>query len=428
MALGFLSLFEALGYLVHTTTFILKSVYRTSFSFSFGFERLEVLASFSRTIFFMFLCLFVVFETMEELLEATEIYSGYVLLVVSLNIMANVAIVLVGEGSRDDKKQDISHRALQDNIPQLILFVTTFISSLFGWTIFDPFVGVLIAATGLWVALPIAKDTARILLQGTPKESKEQLYRALEDIKYSLSSSVVDVKNEHFWTPSPGKTIGSMLVIIKDDASEQYVLEKVINKFSVLLSSVVVQIEKQGYYSHSHQNGGCDHDHEDGHGHSHSHSHGHDSHEHNHGHSHDSHDSHGHSHDSHDNHDHDHDHDHDHGHGHGHGHGHDHGHGHSHGHHEDDHNHSHSHSHSHNSKSHKHKHDDTTVPESRQPASFSKEGHGPPLSASPAAEPSASQFKHHHHQQHTFSAAEDPLMSFQPFSSSLLSNSSTKKL
>ncbi len=172
------------------------------------------------------------------------------------------------------------------NIRNTSVILSTFLRNYMyiyrGWLLADPIVAIGIIGLMVTNAIPICQRTGKVLLQTTPLTIKDQLDKCLREVRtiYTriipmiyplyihkqqidllihlfLSSSillstnkastldgVLECRNEHFWTQSPGVFVGSLNVRIRSDANEQLVLARVQQLFGGLITHLTVQIEK----------------------------------------------------------------------------------------------------------------------------------------------------------------------------------------
>ena len=85
----------------------------------------------------------------------------------------------------------------------------------------------------------------RVLLQTTPSSISDQLDKVLREV--STLEGVLECRNEHFWTQSPGVFVGSLYVRVRSDAEEQSVLAKVHKLLDPLITHLTIQVEKEDF-------------------------------------------------------------------------------------------------------------------------------------------------------------------------------------
>jgi len=131
--------------------------------------------------------------------------------------------------------------------PHIALLVSGYLIKDFAWYFLDPVISVFILASGLLIAMPLSRDTGRVLLQATPISSRDIIHKTLREA--STVEGVLEIKNEHFWTHSPGVVVGSLIVRIRGDADEQAVLSAISPMFSGIVTHLTIQVEKSDWES-----------------------------------------------------------------------------------------------------------------------------------------------------------------------------------
>ena len=95
----------------------------------------------------------------------------------------------------------------------------------------------------VYVALPIITENGLILLQTSPQSAYPQIYAKLQQLHQI--QGVVEYKNEHFWTLAPNKHVGSIVVIINEDADEQIILKQAHEILDTILVDICIQVQKR---------------------------------------------------------------------------------------------------------------------------------------------------------------------------------------
>jgi len=253
---GFHSAFDCLSLCISLGSMVL-SKHKPTKKFSYGYERFEVVSSFSNGIFLLFVSLFLLFESVERLLEPEEVEgvnTSNLLFVAFLGLIVNVIGIVFFSGhsnirtelryARDENIHGIFIHVVIDAIGSIGVLVSTWLMSQ-GWLLADPVVAIGIVCLIIYNALPICNRTAKILLQTTPIIISDQLNKAVREA--STVDGVLECYNEHFWTQCPKVYVGSLCVRIRSDADEQVVLTKVHDLFAPLLTHFTVQIEKDDW-------------------------------------------------------------------------------------------------------------------------------------------------------------------------------------
>ncbi|XP_076991125.1 zinc transporter 6 isoform X5 [Tamandua tetradactyla] len=245
--------------------------------YSFGFERLEVLAVFASTVLAQLGALFILKESAERFLEQPEIHTGRLLVgtfvALSFNLFTMLTIrnkpfAYVSEAASTSWLQehvaDLS-RSLCGIIPGLssiflprmnpfvlidlagafALCITYMLIEINNYFAVDTASAIAIALMTFGTMYPMSVYSGKVLLQTTPPHVIGQLDKLIREV--STLDGVLEVRNEHFWTLGFGSLAGSVHVRIRRDANEQMVLAHVTNRLYTLVSTLTVQIFKDDW-------------------------------------------------------------------------------------------------------------------------------------------------------------------------------------
>uniref|UniRef100_A0A665VQB0 Cation efflux protein transmembrane domain-containing protein n=1 Tax=Echeneis naucrates TaxID=173247 RepID=A0A665VQB0_ECHNA len=242
--------------------------------YSFGFERLEVLAVFASTVLVQLGALFILKERcvypptahIGRLLVGTFVALFFNLL--TLLSVRNKPFAYVSEAASSSWLQehvaDLS-RSLCGIIPglssvllprmnpfvlinmagALSLCITYMLIEINNYNAVDTASAVAIALMTFGTMYPMSVYSGKVLLQTTPSHIIGQLDKLLREV--STLDGVLEVRNEHFWTVGFGSLAGSAHVRIRRDANEQLVLAHVTNRLLPLVSTLTVQIFKDDW-------------------------------------------------------------------------------------------------------------------------------------------------------------------------------------
>ncbi|XP_003472939.2 zinc transporter 6 isoform X1 [Cavia porcellus] len=245
--------------------------------YSFGFERLEVLAVFASTVLAQLGALFILKESAERFLEQPEIHTGRLLVgtfvALSFNLFTMLSVrnkpfTYVSEAASTSWLQehvaDLS-RSLCGIIPGLssiflprmnpfvlidlagafALCITYMLIEINNYFAVDTASAIAIALMTFGTMYPMSVYSGKVLLQTTPPHVIGQLDKLIREV--STLDGVLEVRNEHFWTLGFGSLAGSVHVRIRRDANEQMVLAHVTNRLYTLVSTLTVQIFKDDW-------------------------------------------------------------------------------------------------------------------------------------------------------------------------------------
>nr|XP_033469994.1 zinc transporter 6 [Epinephelus lanceolatus] len=245
--------------------------------YSFGFDRLEVLAVFASTVLVQLGALFILKESVERFMEQPEVHTGRLLVGTFVALFFNLLTLLsvknkpftyVSEAASSSWLQehvaDLS-RSLCGIVPglssvllprmnpfvlinmagALSLCITYMLIEINNYNAVDTASAVAIALMTFGTMYPMSVYSGKVLLQTTPSHIIGQLDKLLREV--STLDGVLEVRNEHFWTVGFGSLAGSAHVRIRRDANEQLVLAHVTNRLLPLVSTLTVQIFKDDW-------------------------------------------------------------------------------------------------------------------------------------------------------------------------------------
>nr|XP_004667393.1 zinc transporter 6 isoform X1 [Jaculus jaculus] len=245
--------------------------------YSFGFERLEVLAVFASTVLAQLGALFILKESAERFVEQPEIHTGRLLVgtfvALSFNLFTMLSIrnkpfAYVSEAASTSWLQehvaDLS-RSLCGIIPglssvflprmnpfvlidlagALALCITYMLIEVNNYFAVDTASAIAIALMTFGTMYPMSVYSGKVLLQTTPPHVIGQLDKLIREV--STLDGVLEVRNEHFWTLGFGSLAGSVHVRIRRDANEQMVLAHVTSRLCTLVSTLTVQTFKDDW-------------------------------------------------------------------------------------------------------------------------------------------------------------------------------------
>ncbi|KAL6102148.1 slc30a6 [Pungitius sinensis] len=253
------------------------SMKKPSQVYSFGFDRLEVLAVFASTVLIQLGALFILKESVERFMEQPEVHTGRLLVGTFVALFFNLLTLLsvrnkpftyVSEAASSSWLQehvaDLS-RSLCGIVPglssvllprmnpfvlinmagALSLCITYMLIEINDYNAVDTASAVAIALMTFGTMYPMSVYSGKVLLQTTPSHVIGQLDKLLREV--STLEGVLEVRNEHFWTVGFGSLAGSAHVRIRRDANEQLVLAHVTNRLLPLVSTLTVQIFKDDW-------------------------------------------------------------------------------------------------------------------------------------------------------------------------------------
>lgn len=298
---------------------VLVSKQPPTFSFSYGYERYEVLAAFSNALMLVFVCLFILAGALHRLIEPRAFAEGGIphkatfgVLGLALNGVGVWALAgtpggtgvgSMGHVQRYAGKQEpglgvrsAALHAYTDAVSSLAVLASVFAArqGLLSEASADTWQSLVTASFTLYIAVPLFTATGYILLGTRPAGLAHALEQARRETL--ALAGVLDIMEEHCWTQSPGQTVGSVRVKVASDLPDTAALVRAVgalysragvSDMTVECSASGAAAAAAGAAGMGHSGGAGGHAHSHGHsdhGHSHaSHGHSHDHHGHSHG-------------------------------------------------------------------------------------------------------------------------------------------------
>jgi cobalt-zinc-cadmium efflux system protein len=192
---------------------------------TFGLARAEVLAAFVNAQLLLLVCGWLIFETVRRFREPTEIRLGVMIPVALLGLAANlISLVILAP----DRRNSLNIRAaylevLMDSAGSLGVVAAGIGIAKTGWTWLDLVVSGAIAVLVFPRAISLLRQTAHILLEGTPVEIDVDRLRG----EILELPGVAEAHDLHFWTLSSGSHSASVHICAASESDRGRVLESV---------------------------------------------------------------------------------------------------------------------------------------------------------------------------------------------------------
>jgi cobalt-zinc-cadmium efflux system protein len=180
---------------------------------SYGFARMKILAAFTNGILLILLSAWITWEAIHRLLEPTEVIGGVLLGVAIGGLLINlIAFAVLHGGSKEDlNMQGALWHVAGDLLGSVAAIGAAIIILTTGWMPIDPVLSALVALLVGWAGIRITRQSAHILLEGTPKgltpsKIKADLLEHVEGIK--------TVDHLHAWALTETKPLLTLEVTV----------------------------------------------------------------------------------------------------------------------------------------------------------------------------------------------------------------------
>ena len=211
---------------------------------SFGFYRAEILAAFVNAQLLLVLAGWVLFEAIGRLREPVVVRSGVMMAVAFAGLVANfVAMRLLSSGRNESLNLKAAHlEVLTDLVGSVAVVAAAIAIPRTGWTWLDPAVSIGVAAFILPRAVSLLKQSAHVLLEGTPGEVDVGTLRA----RILEIPGVEALHDLHFWTLTSGLHSASVHISAAPESGRGSILQAVqrLLKEEAGIDHTTIQVER----------------------------------------------------------------------------------------------------------------------------------------------------------------------------------------
>lgn len=178
---------------------------------SFGHERMPVLAAFINGTLLLLASGWITFEAVQRFITPSPVDGHTMIIVATIGLVANIAsFALLHGGDADDlNRRGAAAHVLSDLLGSVAAIVAAFIILKTGWLAADPLLSLLAAGLVLRMGLKIARESAHILLEGTPRGLN--LVQIAEQLPPQVPG-VASVHHLHAWSLSQTKKLMTLHV------------------------------------------------------------------------------------------------------------------------------------------------------------------------------------------------------------------------
>ncbi len=165
---------------------------------TFGYKRIQILAALFNAVMLVGICVFLLFEAYERLVEPQEVNSVPMLIVATIGLLANIYSVYL---IKDFQQNNLNIRSayvhlIGDTVSSVAVIVGGVLIYLYNMHWVDPVITVLISLWIIRASYKILEETYNILMQAAPKSIDiEMIRRDAQKIK-----GVKDIHHVHVWS------------------------------------------------------------------------------------------------------------------------------------------------------------------------------------------------------------------------------------
>lgn len=224
---------------------------------TYGFDRFSVLVAFINGLTLFVIAAWIVFEAVHRLREPIEVMGGLMFWVALGGLLVNVLAFFVLQGG---DKDNLNIRAaglhvLGDLLGSVAAIAAALIIIFTGWTPIDPLLSVLVALIILRSAWHVVRESAHILLEGSPTHID---VREIEQDLAAEVPGVADIHHVHAWSITQERPMITLHARLDPCADSDTVLAAIKARLAehFRITHATVEIERETCVD-EHGSGGC---------------------------------------------------------------------------------------------------------------------------------------------------------------------------
>ena len=184
--------------------------------FTYGLKRAEILSAQVNGVTLLLLGILIVIEGVRRLIEPPDVEGTLVLIVALIGIPVNLGALRLIAGA--ERRSLNVEGAFQHILTDLFAFIATAIAGVLiitvGFAQADGIASLLVAATMLWAAYGLLRDSGRVFMEAAPRGlDPEQIGRTLAG-----EPGVIEVHDLHVWEVTTGMPAISAHIIVAPEA------------------------------------------------------------------------------------------------------------------------------------------------------------------------------------------------------------------
>ena len=217
---------------------------------TYGNKRLPVLVAFGNAIAIFMLTLFILYEAIGRLNEPVKVLAGPMMVVAVIGLAVNVAAfwVLMGGQKESLNVRGALLHVLGDMLGSVAAIAAAGIILLTGWMPIDPILSVFVALLIVRAAWRLMKETAHILLEGTPPGLEPGRIRSALTSGPEAVAGIRDVRHIHVWALDEKQSLVTLHATLADDADPFATVEKIKQRLldAFGIDHTTVEIDRSG--------------------------------------------------------------------------------------------------------------------------------------------------------------------------------------
>ena len=214
---------------------------------TFGYHRVGVFAALANAVSLVLIAIFIAWEGISRIREPQPADGRLMIAVAAAAIVINLAVGLwLQKGSKDDLNIRSAYlHMMGDALSAFGVVIAGILVATLGLSLADPIVSLLIAVLILYSSYGVLRESATVLLEGTPAGmDMPAVIAAIKGV-----GGVLDVHDLHVWMVGPGVVACSCHILVAEQSVRegQQVLRAVVHdiehRFNITHTTVQVEVE-----------------------------------------------------------------------------------------------------------------------------------------------------------------------------------------
>jgi cobalt-zinc-cadmium efflux system protein len=214
---------------------------------TFGYHRVGIFAALANAVSLVLIAAVIAWEGISRIREPQPANGPVMIAVAAAAIVINLAVGLwLHSGSKDDLNIRSAYlHMMGDALSAFGVVIAGVLVAKFGLSLADPIVSLLIAGLILYSSYGVLRESATVLLEGTPEGvDMPAVIAAIKGV-----AGVLDVHDLHVWMVGPGVVACSCHILVAEQSVRegQQVLRAVVHdiehRFNITHTTVQVEVE-----------------------------------------------------------------------------------------------------------------------------------------------------------------------------------------
>jgi len=222
---------------------------------SYGYARAEILAAFANGIVMIGVVAWILVEAVGRIMEPAPVLGVPMLAIAAAGLLVNIVAFKLLHGGEDNlNMRGAALHVMGDLLGSVAAIAAALIIMTTGYTVADPILSVLVALLILRSAIGITKESAHILMEGSPEGAGGETIA--EDLMGNVPG-VCNVHHVHAWSLGTGRAVATLHAQLTPgtDAGKALgdIKGRLASEFGI--GHATVQIEEEECPDHEHASG-----------------------------------------------------------------------------------------------------------------------------------------------------------------------------